>query len=361
MALLFIDGFDTFGTSNGATPVGLLNKWSSLAGANHSSDTIVTGRFNNGMALRPGSNATTFNHTNVPDFSATVTLVAGLAFRIPSLPTAGQFRELFGTGSGGSAGTTVEVGVAVNSAGGLRVWRSGTATSLGESSAGLIDVNKWYYLELKVTSDNSTGSFEARLDGVNVLSASGVDTLNSANPNTVRLFGRTTASGQTIFPEYDDFYVLDTTGSPNDFLGPRHIYTIFPTGAGDSTQLTPNTGTNWEAVDENGHDTNTTYIESNVENQKDLYQFADLSGTVTDITAAAVYGVVTKTDVSAFDFIGVVKSNGVEEDSAPDLVNPASAGTYEGAGGIFITDPDTDAAWTQSGINAAQFGLKVGF
>jgi hypothetical protein len=361
MALLFVDGFDTFGTSNGAAPVGLLQKWSSLAGANHSSDTVITGRFNDGMALRPGSNATTFNHTNVPDFAATVTLVAGLAFRIPSLPTSGQFRELFGTGSGGSAGTTVEVGIAVNDSGGLRVWRGSTGTSLGESSTGLIEANKWYYLELKVASNNSTGSFEARLDGVNVVSASGIDTLNSANPNTIRLFGRTTASGQTIFPEYDDFYCLDTSGSPADFLGPRHIYTIFPSAAGDSTQFTPNTGSNFQAVDDNGHDGNTTYIESNVENNKDLYQFGDLAGVVTDITAAAVYGIVTKTDVSAFDFIGVAKSNGDEADAAGDLVNPSSAGTYEAAAGFFLTDPDTAAAWTQSGINAAQFGLKVGF
>jgi hypothetical protein len=196
---------------------------------------------------------------------------------------------------------------------------------------------------------------------VNVVSASSVDTLNSAIPDTVRLFGRTTASGQNQFPHYDDFYVLNTSGSPNDFLGPRHIYTIFPSAAGDSTQFTPNTGSNFQAVDDNGHDGNTTYIQSNVENNKDLYQFGDLSGTVTDITAAAVYGIVTKTDVSAFDFIGVAKSNGDEADAAADLVNPSSAGTYEAAAGFFLTDPDTAAAWTQSGINAAQFGLKVGF
>jgi hypothetical protein len=357
MALLFVDGFDSYGTTNGAAPVGLLNKWANDGGSNHQSDTIVTGRFSDGFALRPASNATTFNHTNVPVFAATVTLVAGVAFRVESLPSSGQFRELMATGSGSSG---IEVGVAVTDSGALRVYRASTSTNLGESSAGLVEANKWYYLELKVTSDNTTGSFEVRLDNVNVVSASGVDTLNSANPNTVRLLGRTTASGQNYFVHYDDFYCLNTTGSPNDFLGPRHVYTIFPTAAGDSAQFTPSSGNNHEAVDENPHDTNTTYIESNVDSEKDLYQFGDVAA-VTDITAALVYGIVTKTDVSSFDFIGLTKSNGQEDESAAVLVNPASAGTYKAAAGIFLTDPDTDAAWTQSGINAAQFGLKVGF
>jgi hypothetical protein len=335
----------------------LLNKWINN-GSNHQSDTIVTGRFN-GMAIRPRSDASTFNHTSVPNFTAQATLVCGVAFRIDALPSSGNFRDLMATGSGTSS--TIEVGVTVTSAGALRVYRSSNGTSLGESSTGLIEPNKWYYLELKCTHANSpSGSFEVHLDGANVVDDTGIDALNSAIPDTVRLTGRSTTSN-TQNADFDDFYVLTTTGSPDDFLGPRHVYTIFPTGAGDSTQFTPNTGNNWAAVDDNGHDTNTTYIESNVENNKDLYAFGDLSGTVVGITAAAVYGIVTKTDVSAFDFIGVAKSNGDEADAAPDLVNPSSAGTYEAAAGIFLTDPDTASAWTQSGINAAQFGLKVGF
>lgn len=350
MALIFADGFESFGTTPGAAPVGLTNKWGNNNVGDHDFDTIIAGRFD-GFALRPSSDSSTFNATVTPLFPTTQTLVAGVAFRVESLPSSGNFRDImtFDSGSG------TEVGVAVNNSGGVRVFRLQNTTNIEESATGLIEPNKWYYLEMKATIANS-GSYEVRLDGVDVVSGTGDTQQTNPFADRVRLVGRNTSSA-TVWPNYDDFYVLDTTGTPNDFLGPRHIYTIFPTAAGDSTQWTPNTGNNFEAVDDNGHDTDTSYIASTTQDQKDLYQFGNVSGAA-DITAAVVYGIVRKTDVSAFDFIGVAKSNGVEAQGSGQLVEST---TYHSRPGIFLTDPDSSAAWTESGINAAQFGLKVGF
>jgi hypothetical protein len=346
MALIFIDGFESFGTTPGNAPTGLTNKW--LEVGNHSNDTIIAGRYD-GIALRPSGNSGTAAYTQVPAFTQTQTLVAGVAFRIETLPSSG-FRTLLIFNSGSN-----ECGVAVGSSGELRMFRS-TSTMLEDSSAGLIDPNKWYYLEAKVVIANS-GSWDVHLDGVQVLADSGDTQAINAFATTVRLEGRNTSS-QTQWVHYDDFYVLDTSGSVNnDLLGPRHIVTLFPTAVGDSDDFTPTSGDNYTNVDDIGHDTDTSVVESSTTDDKDLYGFGDVPAGTNGIDAVAVYGIVRKTDVTAFDFIPIAKSEGVEGDGATVLVNSE---TYHAAAGIFDEDPDSSSPWTESGVNAAQFGFKVG-
>jgi hypothetical protein len=361
MALLFVDGFEPYGTSAGSAPVGRANKWSGPSTGDHDSTTIIAGRFD-GFAIRPSSNDSNFCHLPTPrDWGQLTDLVCGVAFRIETMPS--NYRELIMFRSNTSAD---EVGVAVLSTGALRVFRQtadtgGGGVALEDTATGLIEANKWYYLEFKAHIANSpNGSYVLHLDGAEVAEATGVDTQTSqAWADHVRLVGRQqSGSNNSTFVAYDDFYFLSGTGSPTDFLGPRHVYTIFPTAAGDDAEFTPSAGNNHEAVDDNGHDTDSTYIESNVENGQDLYQFGNLPTGVTDVEAVVVYGIVRKTDVSSFDFIGMAKSNGTEESASSFFVDTQS---YIAAPGVFLTDPDTDAAWTEAGINAAQFGLKVGF
>lgn len=351
MALIFVDGFESFGTTAAAAPVGLFNKWGPISG-DHDSDTIQVGRFNDGFCLRPSSNENTFNATVTPIFAQATTVVAGVAFRIDALPAGGQFRDLisFDTTSG------TECGVAVTSTGALRVYRSSPSTNIEESSSGLIVADTWYYLEFKATIANS-GSYDVHLDGVQVVDGAGDTQTSNAWCDRVRLIGRSTTSGNTTQPDFDDFYCLDTTGSPSDFLGPRHVYTLFPTGAGDDTDLTPNTGANYAAVDDNGIDSDTTYIESSVEDAQDLYQFQDTTLAL-DITAVVVYGIAKKTDITSFDFIAMAKSGGIEGAADPALVDSQ---TYHAVAGVLLVDPDTASPWDAAGISAAQFGLKVGY
>lgn len=354
MALLFVDGFDSFGTTNNGAPTGLSSKWQTLS-TSHDGDTIVTGRFSDGMALAPRYTSNGNNYTATPYFTATATVVAGVAFRLASLPTGSDWKEIMAFGSGT---TTTECGIAVGSSGQIRVWRGSTATSIQDStSSGLIDPNKWYYLEFKATIDNA-GSFDVYLDGVQVAFSSNTGDTQNTDPNCthVRLKGRTNQSVvDAIVIHFDDFYCLNTSGSPNDFLGPQHIRTILPDATGDSAQFTPMSGDNYTNVDENGHDTDTTYVESSTTGNKDLYNFQSISGGT--INAVALYAIARKTDTTAFDLIPIAKSNGTESDAAAVLIDST---TYGPARGVYLVDPNTSSAWTDSGINAAQFGYKVG-
>src|SRR5690606_30150679 len=123
-----------------------------------------------------------------------------------------------------------------------------------------ININTWYYIELKVVVDGS-GSYEVRVDGVNVLSGS-TDTQAGANPyaNRVRLHGAATGTGPQT--QFDDWYVCDGSGSiNNDFLGGRRIITYFTADTGDSSDFTPDEGDNYARVNDNPRDGDDSYVE----------------------------------------------------------------------------------------------------
>ena len=60
----------------------------------------------------------------------------------------------------------------------IRLNRAGT-TLPGESPPYTLAAGQWYYMEVKVTIDDSAGAYEVRINGTTVASASGIDTRNS--------------------------------------------------------------------------------------------------------------------------------------------------------------------------------------
>lgn len=351
MAFLFVDGFESFGSTPGAAPVGLINKWVENFSLTHTGDTLQSGRWN-GMSCRPRATSGATAGAEINLVTQYTTLICGFAFRVSAMPAI--LRELvnFSTTSG------TEVGVSVLSTGKLRVNRNDPTVAIQDSTlSDLVRPNRWYYLEFKALVANS-GTFDVYLDGVQVAfsSNSGDTQTTNAFATIVRLCGRSsTGNNVNVDVDYDDCYILDTSATPNDFLGPRHMYTVFPDGAGDDTDLTPNTGSNFQAVDDDGHDTDTTYVATTTDLAQDLYTFGAVSG-ASDIDVVAVYCLARKTDTTSFNVLCLAKSSSTEDAGASLLVNTT---TYNAFGGFFLEDPDTTDPWDQSGINAAQFGLKV--
>lgn len=220
------------------------------------------------------------------------------------------------------------------------------STVLGTS--GLIAPSTWHHVELKITIGSSS-TFELRVNETVQFALSGVNTQGQASGGItgVRLGG---GSGQ-----YDDWYILDTTGSTaNDFLGDTRITTIRPT-ADSSVQFTKSTGTsNWACVDDTTVDA-TDYVSSSTVGQRDVYDLADLTGT------PAVYAVMPtawalKTDAGTRGIkVGIKTSGGAEVQSA-DTALTVTTNPYSLA--VQNTTPAA-AAWTYTAVNAIQLTLEL--
>lgn len=258
---------------------------------------------------------------------------------------------------------TTELIIQFNSTGFIEVRRtSGTGTLLATSSGHqpLGPTGGWFHLEIKATLHASNGSVTIRLNGLPVLSVSGVATAGTTGNVTAIQFATAGANNSLYF---DDLVISDTTdgtatqGRPNnDFLGDLKVAFRVPDAPGDSTQWTPSSGANWAAVDE--IPTNTSdYVQSGTAGHTDLYSMQDLAvgaGNVFGVQAM-IYG--ASTDAGTVNVRGVVKENGVTSESS--LVQFAGV-TY----GMRWTTPwwkrpSDSALWTAAGVNAMQAGVRV--
>lgn len=329
--LQFFDGFDHY---NSTTL--LAAKWGAIV----NSPLFTTGRGGVGQAVRLYSGRACSRA--VAGNPATV--VCGFAFKYLAGGNTPIFRAL--------DGSTVHFQLYFNYATGvLGAYRN--TTLLGETVPGAAGAatTDFIYIELRVTVDDVAGSVVVRVNGAEVLALSGIDTRNgaSAQITTVQIWG-----GQDAV--FDDFYLCDTTGAlNNDFLGDVKVVTLYPNGAGDSTDFTPLSGANYENVDEAIADGDTTYVQSSTVGHKDFYSFEGLSYTPEAIHGVQAVTVVRKDDAGTREVRVVTKSGATTTPGAAHALGTS----YGVAMDLLELNPNDAGAWSRSDIDALQVGVEV--
>lgn len=118
-----------------------------------------------------------------------------------------------------AAAANQEITLTMLASGAIRVNR--LSTTLGTTAAGLVTLNTWHYLELRVRHHNTLGAVTLRWNGTDVLTLTNVDTFNAATIDTVRLERGT---GATIL--FDDLYLK--SGAAATFAGDVHVGVATP-------------------------------------------------------------------------------------------------------------------------------------
>ena len=249
-------------------------------------------------------------------------------------------------------GSTVQLSVTVEADNSIGVRRGDhTGALLAQSSPCKIGAGAWHFVELKATIHNSAGSVQVRLNGVTVVAVTGLDTQNTSNAYATEI--------QFWQGYIDDLYVLDTTGSAphNDFLGDVRVRTLYPDGAGSSTQWTPSAGSNYQNVDETGTaDGDTTYNSSSTAAQKDLFTFSNLPDASGTVYAVQERWKARKDDGGTREARSVVKSGATTNSGQTEALGSSYVGYI---GDIHSVNPDTAAAWTISEVNAVEAGYEL--
>jgi hypothetical protein len=194
--------------------------------------------------------------------------------------------------------------VYLTSAGGLNVRRDTTVLA---SYAGPLSTGVWYYMEVHVVFHGSAGSVTMKIDGVEVLSATGLDTLAVAGPcEFVRLHGGN-------FGFWADLYANDRGA----FLGPLEFRRLDPT-SDIATAWAPDSGTaNFSRVA--GVAATSSYVESNTVDDTDEYGVENVPVGVNSIIAVVRYSV-----------------SEAPEGGAPQIAQ----GLKRGATEKYVTDPE---------------------
>lgn len=336
MALLFCDSFDHYLT----TQFGV--KWTGISGG-----TINAAGGRNGTgSLRMGDlgNSSPGYKTFGTSYGS---LIAGFGFRTQHI-VAGHifsFRE----------GGTIQTSVYRDLNNRLVVTRNGVG--IGGPGATVLSTNVYYYIELKVVfATGATGSFTLRVNGVNELTGTNVQTAATANANANQI-GCHGYQASGAFNDFDDFYLCDAAGTVNnDFLGDVRVQAILPSAAGATTQWTPSAGANYTTVDEATPNDDTDYNSSATVNQIDTYAYGDVTPTTGTVKAIQTNCYVRKDDAGIRTVAPVIRTGGVDYVQA-NLPNLSTS--YQYLPQPIENNPGTAAAWTIAEVNAAEFGVKM--
>lgn len=340
MSLEFMDGFDHLATAD------LTLKWDT--NTNAISTSIVAGRYAAYAVQQGAGGASSPKLIKTLSGGSRATRVIGMAVRfynsfdnaiICGFQDAGSFQLELRRTSGGY----------------FTVTRNGTVL---ETSTATYSLSTWYYIEFKATIDSSTGSYEVRLNGTNILSDSGVNTQATANASANQVFvGGNPGAPVPVYQQVDDLYVVNTDGSANnDFLGECRIFTNMPTGdSGTNKQWSRSTGTNnYPLVDEANQNGDTDYVYDSTVGDIDTYTFGAISPTG-GIAAVAVNLCARKDDAGTRQIAEETRQSSTEYTGTTKTLTSS----YTFYQNIREVDPATALAWTGSGVNAAEMGVKV--
>lgn len=248
---------------------------------------------------------------------------------------------------------TVHMCMTVDANGAVRGRLGGGNGSLQVSSAnGVISVDTWHFFEIWSSVADSGGRYVVDIDGVNVIDFTG-DTRNGGSDTTVGsvYWGRLATGGWNW--ELSDLRI----SNDNTMLGPTTVWLHLPDGAGNTTGLSqePNTGDNFEKVDENPPDGDTTFVYSTTEGDYDLYDLTGLPAGTWDVLA-----VQTTLNARASDggskFIRPVIRSGGSQTVGTSRVLPAS---YTSIMEVFENNPVTTNPWDAAEIAGLQVGPEV--
>lgn len=345
MAIVFLDGFENYGpigTTGAALTAAMQARWNlGLAyegGYNYAS--IVSGR-NGGKALSIDKTESVLGWTHFGiAFPQSDYVVFGFAFSYypADLDTTGGWnRSHFYFGNAGSSLLLVSCGAD----GWGRIYRGST-----QIAGHPVLTGGWHYYEYKVYFHDTAGTIDVQIDGNLVLSATGLDTrASSSSCNSIFI-------APTDNYLFDDMYIA--TGSGQGFLGPITIEAIRPT-ADITTGWTSTGGNHYGEVDDTIFDAN-TYVSSSTINAADKWTCSNLA-TVTDDIVAIQPSAIGKLATAGLRALTVTCDSGANSDSA--TLQMAHTAELE-AKVISETDPNTATAWTNTAIEAATYGVKVG-
>lgn len=248
----------------------------------------------------------------------------------------------------------------------IEVWRgtSASGTRLAFTDTNIWTHDTWHYLELGCKIHDTTGSYDARLNGVTVLSATNVDTRNGGTSGVVNRMGfrgnEDSGSGQTIL--FDDAYLLNEQGSApwNTFLGDTRCFPLYPNGNGNYSQLVGSDGNstdNYLLVDEAGTPSSADYVGSATTGQKDTYTFENMPVSVGTIRAVETRMYAAKNETGTKQMRPLIRRSGTDANGADHVLAENSYATYRD---LFEQDPHAGpGTWTITNVDGSEFGAEV--
>lgn len=336
--LPFLDSFD-----HELTPIST-RKWTVSRGV------LVAGRHGNGVQLGVGNYCETYFCDDVH------TMAAGCAYRTSAFA---NYPLAFWSGGESTAGTlTPMVSLMHLGDGRLYVRAAGIGSAAVDSPPTdfVMQLNQWYYLELKaftyggIVNPIFAVDYEVYVNEEKVLEGTlaGVSwRVDHGHMNGLKITG----PGGGLTATVDDVYCNDGT-----ILGDIRIGVIRPNGEGTHQDWTPDSGgVHYSRVNELTPDDDTGYLKATAIGEKETHEYEDISvsGSIKCIQTLVCQ---KKSDAGSASTKSLLR-NGAGAEVSGEIFYPSEGSWFYGRTG-YLLSPFTGVAFTEAEINALQFGLE---
>lgn len=265
----------------------------------------------------------------------------GFYFRTGTLATANIFCSA-------SDADTTQLDLRYTTAGLIQVTRNGTALF---TSANALSINTPYHIEFLFTIDQTTGTYEVKVNGTSVgwvPQQTGADTAATANEyfNQIRVYSRQTNESSSTNHRFAHLYLLEGLNS----VGPSLGWVMTPNGAGTNAAWTPNYASNWANVVTAEGDN--TFNQSATAAQQDSHILGGVpSGTVHGVQATiqvrqdagSGHTIRAFLRIAGTDYFGAAQTTGA---------------TYAMLTWVWALNPATATAWTTADLAGVELGYE---
>ncbi len=245
-------------------------------------------------------------------------------------------------------GAFVQIYLRRSVAGNLEIWTAGV---FRDAAVAVFSSQQWYYIELKGTISD-TGSYEVKINGSTVLSDGSVDTrFAGSNPGTNGFKFTGDNDGSRI----DDIYVQIGAGS--DFYGEVKVDAHRPDGDTGNRDWGRSSGSdNYALVDDDNSDDDSTYVQSSVIGDKDLYTYSDILFSDHIVLGIQINTEARVTDASSKNLSNIIRQDQDEEVAVSQIVSDAV--NYKNFVDVYEENPITSSAWVLADFNNTLFGFQ---
>ena len=344
MSLLWLDSFESYGTTIGGapSPTGIIGSKYVATGENYLD-------VDNGFAGRGIEINSSGVRFTTPAINTDPTLIVGFNYYLNSTSYDRTNKTLINLMQPSG------YGVSLYHYNGEVYVRQGAynGTILGNTTGLGLQRFTWYHIELKVFCDTTAGTYEVKIGGKTVLNGTGnTDKYTDTYFDRVRLNNEWTS--KDIF---DNLYVCNSLGTVNNnFLGNIQVRVARPDLDDTANFVTTTPSANHYAnTNDEVSDENTSYSQDNTSGRRELYDHSTITGLDSVIGINQNARLRTNSGVSE-SFKHLTKSGATELASS----NVSTANTaYFTFTNIVEQDPNISAAWTPTTVNAAKFGIEL--
>jgi hypothetical protein len=238
----------------------------------------------------------------------------------------------------------------VLSTGHVRFGRNSGNVVLAQSAAPVIVANAHQHVEVYVEFSATVGKVKCRVNNVEVINVSNLNTLTTANVECSQI----ATHGGSMSWIKDDYYIYDTLGGFNDTypIGDMQCLPLYPSADTAVADFTKSTGTDGKALIRDLNDA--TYLQSAAAGQKSEFDLDDLPANITYIAGLFVHNRIAKTDAGAAQMKTSILSAAAVAAGADRVMTT----TPTFWGDAIEKDPNTNARWTRLAVNAAKIRLE---